>query len=106
MGTAGCGPCIGVIIKCNSGFAVYHFTPGDDPSGSLSGLMWVLDGCTAMVCGGEDTFESNCLASYVLAALRCAAIPIVGVSGSSGCGYDPKTGKWYEQPPVENAGPL
>jgi RHS repeat-associated protein len=98
IGTGGCAGCIAVIIKCDSGLAVYHFTAGDDPEGSLGEFMWVLDHCHAIVCGGDNSRDSNCLASYVIAALNRSGVPIDGISGASGCGYDQDTDKWYESP--------
>ncbi len=52
-------------------------------------------GCSAIVCGGDDSRESNCLADYVLQAIRQNMIQLVGVSGASGCGVNPD-GTWYE----------
>src|SRR5262249_41581331 len=82
VGAGGCGPCIGVSIKCPNGIAVFHFTIGDNPALSLG--LWAesptLDWskCTAIVCGGDDSWLSNCLADEALRALKLAKIEVEG----------------------------
>jgi hypothetical protein len=99
VGTGGCAGCIALIVKCKSGVAVYHFTAGDEPGDSLGlalgGGTYDWSACTAIVCGGDDTRESNCLADYVLRAAKDAGISVVGVSGAFGCGVNPD-GTWYQ----------
>lgn len=100
IGTGGCGPCIALIIKCPGGAAVFHFTAGDDPRGSLGftaagpTISWWDQGCTAIICGGDDSSGSNCLADEVISAATRAGIKVVGVSGNSACGINPD-GSWY-----------
>jgi hypothetical protein len=96
VGTGGCLGCIAVIIKCPSGAAVFHFTAGDNPFATLMKYNWPSSPkCEAIVCGGDDTKESNCLADTVLDVLKNIA-DIIGVSGASGCGINPD-GTWYER---------
>ena len=68
IGAGGCHTCIGVVISCPQGNSVHHFREG----GSLSwaGQNWY--GCHAIVCGGDDSRGSNCLADAVLSALNAA----------------------------------
>jgi hypothetical protein len=99
MGTGGCQGCIAVIIKCSTGVAVYHFTGGDDAACTL-GVVFGLrltswSGCKAIVCGGDDSRDSNCLADEVLSALSRLSVAVDGVSGKGGCGVNPD-GSWYE----------
>jgi hypothetical protein len=100
MGTGGCGPCIALIVKCKKGVAVFHFTAGDAPCCSL-GVGWdgkpILDwlDCTGIICGGDDSRESNCLADEVVHCAIIAGIKLKGVSGKSACGLNPD-GSWYD----------
>ena len=80
---------------------MFHFTAGDDPSCSLHPLVgrglghrlnWL--GCTAIICGGDDSRESNCLADEVLAALYGEGIEVEGVADNSACGVN-ADGNWY-----------
>jgi len=99
IGTGGCNECIGVIIKCPDGVAVYHFTAGDDAGCSLGihfggpGINW--QQCHAIICGGLDTRISNCLADYVIAAVKASGAKLDGISGASACGVNPD-GTWYD----------
>lgn len=94
LGGGGALPCIVVVIKCEDSVSVYHFTPGDDPSATLGGNSWP-SGCSAMVCGGNDEFQSNCLADEAIDGLSDIGVPIDGVSKSGACGVLPDGG-WYE----------
>ena len=99
VGTGGCETCIALVIKCKDGVAVYHFTAGDDPIGSLGAGFWGISkswaGCEAIVCGGNNDQESLCLAKDVLSGAGIAGINVVGVSGASACGINPD-GTWYD----------
>jgi hypothetical protein len=82
-------------VKCPGGtVSVFHFTNGDNPGASLSKYSWPA-GCDAIMCGGNDEPQSNCLADDVLASAKRKGINVVGVSGNSGCGVD-KNGDWYQ----------
>ncbi|MSR58314.1 MAG: hypothetical protein EXS05_11670 [Planctomycetaceae bacterium] len=93
IGGGGASPCAILIIKCPEGTAVIHFTPGDNPAHTLNQFRW--DGCRAIMCGGDDSKESNCLGDDVVSAAKARGLPIVGISGGSGCGVDGE-GKWYD----------
>ena len=69
-------------------------TAADEPYASLRAKN--LRGCEAIVCGGDDGDESNCLADKVFGALNQNDIDVVGVSSSSACGVSPNGG-WYEK---------
>ena len=92
IGAGGCGPCVAIVIKCPGGIAVYHFTGGDDAYNELRNQDW--SGCDAIVCGGNDSPESNCLADEVLRGASHGGINVVGVSGRDACGVTPGGG-WY-----------
>jgi len=94
LGGGGAGPCIIVVIKCANSVTVFHFNCTDNATATLS--QWTFTGCRAMVCGGSDEGQSNCLADYVISALTANSIPIDLVSGASSCGVD-ANGAWYEQ---------
>jgi hypothetical protein len=74
--------------------AVFHFTAGDSPGPTLQKFKWP-KGCNAIMCGGNETPQSNCLADDVLAAAKSAGIDVVGVSENSGCGVN-ANGNWYQ----------
>jgi len=99
VGTGGCETCIALIIKCPTGVAVFHFTPGDLPSTSIGnyftggGTTWA--GCHAIICGGNNERESNCLADWVIDAVKQSGATLDGVSGASACGVNPD-GTWYD----------
>lgn len=95
IGTGGCQGCVAVIIKCDDGVAVFHFTAGDYPQATLGHYAWGSKKCRAIICGGDDTHGSNCLASGAMSALKSAGIPLDGVSGGHGCGVNPD-GSWYQ----------
>jgi len=93
VGTAGAAPCVALIVNCpGSGVAVFHFTAGDDPAGTLGSMTWPA-GCKAIVCGGDNSRDSNCLADYVIDAAK-SKFKLEGVSDSNGCGVT-KDGKWW-----------
>jgi RHS repeat-associated protein len=92
IGAGGCATCIGLVIKCPGGIAVYHFASGDDAINQFRGQNWT--GCTAIVCGGDDSKESHCLADHVLIGALYGGIDVVGVSPSSACGVL-AGGGWY-----------
>lgn len=93
IGTGGCAPCAGVVIVCSTGIAVLHFTSGDDPGGTVDNYTWPA-GCKAIVCGSDDSKESNCLHDGVLSALKSAGITVDTVQPNSACGVNPD-GTWY-----------
>ncbi len=100
IGGGGADPCAVVVLRCKRGAAVFHFTPGDDPFetlgwSSLIGRTIDWKGCEAIVCGGDDTTQSNCLHDDVLAALKSVGIKVLGVSPFSSCGLNPD-GTWYQ----------
>ncbi len=101
IGGGGAAPCAIAVIKCSDGAAVYHFSSGDNPLWSLGwssvvGSTGDWSGCEAIVCGGDDSNESNCLHDQTLAALKSLGIKVVGVSTGSACGFNPD-GTWYEK---------
>jgi len=99
-GAGGCGPCIGLVIKCppkpgsNGGVAIFHFKVGDDPCSTIG--TWDWHGCDAIMCGGVDEHQSMCLAEWVI---KCAALHGLGtpwISASDACGITPD-GEFYEK---------
>jgi RHS repeat-associated protein len=94
IGTGGAGSCNALIVKCPNFVSVFHFTVGDSPSGTLGRYSWPT-GCEAIICGGDNSDQSNCLGDDVNNAAKKAGIKVVGVSGNSGCGVD-ANGNWYQ----------
>ncbi|WP_197455952.1 RHS repeat protein [Stieleria neptunia] len=95
IGSGGALPCINTIIKCDDVVAVFHFTTGDDPSATLGNFDWRGNGCSAIICGGNDEDQSNCLAKEVMDSLSKYGIPLDGVSSLGACGVTPEGG-WYQ----------
>jgi hypothetical protein len=95
IGGGGALPCIILVVKGpNAGFvAVFHFEVGNTPSATLGQFSWPA-GCEAIICGGDNTGQSNCLADDVNAAANAAGLNVVGVSGNSYAGVD-ENGNWY-----------
>jgi hypothetical protein len=89
----GAGPCHLLIVKCKDNVTVFHFSVLDSPSKSLKLFTWP-SGCTAIVCGGEEVKQSNCLGDDVLSSAAEAGIAVVGVSEKSGCGVS-DNGDWW-----------
>jgi len=94
VGSGGAGPCHILVVKCPGFVAVFHFSVGDSPSGTLGQFTWP-SGCTSIMCGGDDSEQSNCLGDDVKSAAKAAGLNLVGVSGNSGCGVD-ASGNWYQ----------
>ena len=94
VGGGGAGPCNILVVKCPGFVGVFHFTVGDSPSGTLGMFSWP-SGCSAIICGGDDTGQSNCLGDGVKSAANAAGLNVVGVSGNSGCGVD-ADGNWWQ----------
>jgi RHS repeat-associated protein len=95
VGGGGAQPCIILVIKCKNLVAVFHFNTKDDPQRTLKNFTWPKD-CRAMICGGDDTDQSNCLGDDVEEAVNDMGIKLDGVSGNSACGVSPdgNNGKW------------
>jgi hypothetical protein len=72
--------------------AVFHFSQQDDPAATLGAMTWPMN-CKAIVCGGNDTRDSNCLADKVISAAR-SKFKLEGVSASNGCGVT-EDGDWW-----------
>lgn len=95
IGGGGAQPCTVVVIKCGTGFAVFHFELNDDPRATLGRYTWPA-GCEALVCGGDDEAMSDCIANLAIETLeRNGNITVIGVSPSSECGYWIGHG-WYQ----------
>ena len=100
IGAGGCHSCIGLVILCppnstfSGGVAVYHFTTGDDPCGTLRRARFRPLGCLAIVCGGTEEHGSLCLAKATIGCARSEGINVVGISERSACGI--WNGVWYE----------
>ena len=94
IGGGGAGPCIILVVKCPGSIRVFHFSVGDSPLATLRRFAWD-KGCAAIICGGDDEGQSNCLADDVIDSAANVGINIVGVSGASGCGVTAE-GDWYE----------
>jgi RHS repeat-associated protein len=91
--SGGALPCAIAIISCPNFVTTYHFSPGADTGGDISGYFWP-SGCRAIVCGGDNTGESNCLADAVINSIKESGnIKLEGVSAASGCGID-SNGNW------------
>jgi hypothetical protein len=96
VGGGGAQTCIVLVIRCKGIVAVYHFSVGDEPGYTLSRYSWPKQPpCDAIICGGDNSDQSNCLADDVIEAAKTHGFNLVGVSGNSGCGVD-ATGKWFE----------
>jgi RHS repeat-associated protein len=94
VGGGGAGPCNLLVVKCSDFVAVFHFTVGDSPSGTLGMFSWP-SGCSAIICGGDDSGQSNCLGDKAKSAAKAAGLDVLGVSGHSGCGVD-AAGNWWQ----------
>ncbi len=94
IGSGGASGCIILVVKCGGTVRVFHFTGGDSPSDTLDGFAWA-KGCQAIICGGDNTPQSNYGGDDVMNAATAAGITVVGVSGGSGCGVT-AAGGWYE----------
>ncbi len=94
VGGAGALPCNILVVKCPGFVGVFHFSVGDSPSSTLGKFSWP-SGCSAIICGGDDSGQSNCLGDDVKSAAKTAGLSVVGVSGNSGCGVD-ANGNWYQ----------
>jgi RHS repeat-associated protein len=94
VGGGGAGPCHLLVVKCPDFAAVFHFTVGDSPSGTLGRFTWP-SGCSAIMCGGDDSGQSNCLGDEVKSAAKTAGFALMGVSGNSGCGLG-VDGSWWQ----------
>jgi len=94
VGGGGAGPCHILVVKCPGFVAVFHFSVGDSPSRTLSKYSFP-SGCSSIICGGDDSGQSNCLGDDVISAARTHGLNVVGVSGNSGCGVD-ASGDWYQ----------
>lgn len=98
VGGGGSTPCIIVVIKCPNGISVFHFSPGapgDYPGQTLRRYTWPT-GCHAIVCGGDDSRQSNCLADDAINSLSSSGIALDGVSAKDACGWSTKDNRWYE----------
>jgi len=94
LGGGGSETCIIVVIKCPSSVTVFHLTTLNNAPATLN--QWAFNDCRAMVCGGNDEGDSNCLADETISALEANSIPIDVVSGASSCGVD-ENGDWFEK---------
>jgi RHS repeat-associated protein len=94
IGTTGANPCVALIVKCANTVTVFHFEQGDLPDFSLDGIDW--SGCTAMVCGGDNSPLSNCLRDLTINAAKNHWIPVQAVSGAESCGVT-SNGGWWEK---------
>jgi len=94
IGGGGSETCVILIIKGPGYVAVFHFAVGDNPWATLDKFSFPPH-ADAIVCGGNNTDQSNCLADDVLGATYLSALNVVGVSASSSCGVD-ANGNWYE----------
>jgi hypothetical protein len=59
--------------------------------------------CHAIVCGGDNGVQSNCLHTDVIHSLKEAGISIDRVSPSDECGID-GNGNWLESNKVDMSG--
>jgi RHS repeat-associated protein len=94
VGGGGAGPCNLLVVKCPGFVAVFHFTVGDSPCTTLGRFTWP-SGCSSIICGGDDSGQSNCLGDGVKSCANAAGLNVVGVSGNSGCGVD-ENGNWWQ----------
>jgi hypothetical protein len=86
------------VVKGGGSVSVFHFSlgaPPDSPNATLSWFPWQQKGCSAIICGGDDSPDSNCLADDVIAAAKQFGITVVGVSAKSSGGVD-ASGSFYE----------
>ena len=102
LGGDGAWGCIIAVVRCPATgpgtVTVFHFTGGDSPDCTLNRFTWP-PGCSAIVCGGDDSGQSNCLADAVVYAAGLAGWNVVGISELGGCGVK-ANGGWYEVPAI------
>ena len=94
VGSGGCDTCYVLVVRCPGFVAVFHFTVGDSPGGTLRRFSWP-NNCHAIICGGNGEDHSNCLGDDVMDAAKDARLDVMGVSPNSGCGVD-ANGDWYQ----------
>ena len=94
MGGGGAQPCNILVVKCNDWVAVFHFYPSDSPSKTLGKFLFP-KGCKAIICGGDDSTDSNCLGDELVKAVGSNGIKLDGVSPNSGCGVL-ANGNWFQ----------
>lgn len=94
VGGSGAATCHVLVVKCQGSVSVFHFSVGDDPDATLEQFNWPSD-CEAIMCGGNDEPQSNCLGDDVVDAAEHHGLTLVGVSGNSGCGVD-ANGDWCQ----------
>ena len=66
VGGGGAGICIILVVRCAGSVSVFHFEVGDNPWMTLAHSWPTNPKCDAIVCGGDDTPGSNCLADEVI----------------------------------------
>jgi hypothetical protein len=86
----GAQPCAMVVVKCPGFVTVYHFGVLDAGT-DMSRRPWP-EGCHAIMCGGDDTPQSNCIAGSILSNLP-GNVVLDGVSSADACGVD-ENGGW------------
>ena len=98
FGPSGCGPCVGVVIVCGKGLALFHFDVQDDAAATIKQYDWTNAGIIeAAICGGDDEWMSRFLMEEVVRTLLQIGIPknSIGYSNSSSLliGYKPNGAK-------------
>lgn len=96
-GTGGCASSIGVIITSPAGTGVFHFGAMEGEVSSTIGRYAWPRGSHAMICGGDNTTQSNITLQNVIDALAVNGIAIDGITSQSSAwlGSD---GRWYIDP--------
>ena len=95
---AGASPCAIVVVACDDGVTRMHFGVRDSTE-SISLIVWGRN-CKAIVCGGDNDRDSNCLHEDVIQKLKGAGIDVARVSPAQGCGVD-GSGNWIESDDIE-----
>ena len=94
----GASPCAIVVVVCDNGVTRMHIGPQNFLD-SIGRIRWGKN-CRAIVCGGDNSQQSNCLHTDVIDELKDAGITVERVSPSQACGID-SSGNWVENNDIE-----
>jgi hypothetical protein len=94
VGSTGAAPCTILVVKCPLFVAVFHFKTNDSASRTLAQYNWP-SGCFSIMCGGDDTYESNWMAYDVMMAAGRNNIKMDAIYSASGCGVN-SDGSWWD----------
>ena len=99
FGVSGLGPSVGFVIQCEKNGVLTTVIKGH-ASGSASPFKylqrWNLSGCHGIICGGDNTPESNCLMAEIIGSLNLSGVKIDGLVDWTGCFVD-RSGNPYRK---------